>query len=64
MIELTPQQQQFIDTQIALGIFKEPADVVGTALELFVSANASTIKFAQQSRRSSEATTNYWTSKT
>ena len=34
MIELTPQQQQFIDTQIAMGIFKEPADVVGTALEL------------------------------
>jgi putative addiction module CopG family antidote len=34
MIELTPQQQQFVDSQVALGVFKEPAEVVGVALEL------------------------------
>jgi putative addiction module CopG family antidote len=35
MIELTPQQQQFIDAQVAAGIFKEPTEVVGAALDLF-----------------------------
>jgi putative addiction module CopG family antidote len=34
MIELTPQQQQFVDAQVASGIFKEPAEVVGEALTL------------------------------
>jgi putative addiction module CopG family antidote len=34
MIELTPQQQQFVDSQLALGIYKEPAEVVGFALTL------------------------------
>ncbi|HEY4234233.1 MAG TPA: type II toxin-antitoxin system ParD family antitoxin [Lacipirellulaceae bacterium] len=34
MIELTPEQQQFIDAQIATGVFKAPAEVVGVALEL------------------------------
>jgi putative addiction module CopG family antidote len=34
MIELTPQQQQFVDSQIASGVFKEPAEVVGVALTL------------------------------
>jgi putative addiction module CopG family antidote len=34
MIELTPQQQQFIDAQIAAGVFKEPTEVVGVALAL------------------------------
>jgi antitoxin ParD1/3/4 len=34
MIELTPQQQQFIDAQIATGVFKEPAEVIGVALDL------------------------------
>jgi putative addiction module CopG family antidote len=34
MIELTPQQQQFVDSQIAAGIFAEPAEVVGVALAL------------------------------
>lgn len=34
MIELTPQQQQFVDAQIASGTFKEPAEVVGVALSL------------------------------
>jgi Arc/MetJ-type ribon-helix-helix transcriptional regulator len=34
MIELTPQQQQFVDAQVATGAFKEPAEVVGVALEL------------------------------
>jgi putative addiction module CopG family antidote len=34
MIELTPQQQQFVDSQIAAGVFKEPAEVVGVALTL------------------------------
>lgn len=34
MIELTPQQQQFIDAQIASGVFREPAEVVDEALSL------------------------------
>ena len=34
MIELTPQQQQFVDALVALGTFKEPAEVVGVALSL------------------------------
>jgi putative addiction module CopG family antidote len=34
MIELTPEQQQFIDTQVAAGVFREPAEVVGAALDL------------------------------
>jgi putative addiction module CopG family antidote len=34
MIELTPSQQQFVESQIALGTFKEPAEVVGAALSL------------------------------
>jgi antitoxin ParD1/3/4 len=34
MIELTPQQQQFVDAQVAAGLFKEPTEVVGVALEL------------------------------
>jgi plasmid stabilization system protein ParE len=27
MSELTPQQQQFVDAQVASGIFKEPTEV-------------------------------------
>jgi putative addiction module CopG family antidote len=34
MIELTLQQQQFVDAQVSAGIFKQPAEVVGAALEL------------------------------
>ena len=34
MIELTPMQQEFVDAQVARGIFKEPAEVVGVALDL------------------------------
>ena len=34
MIELTPHQQQFVDSKIAAGIFTEPAEVVGLALAL------------------------------
>ncbi len=34
MIQLSPQQQQFVDAQVASGIFKEPAEVVGVALAL------------------------------
>jgi putative addiction module CopG family antidote len=34
MIELTPQQQQFVDAQVASGVFKEPAEVVSVALTL------------------------------
>ena len=34
MIELTPQQQQFVDAQVATGVFKEPAEVVRVALDL------------------------------
>lgn len=34
MIELTPQQQAFIRQQIELGEYRDPAEVVGAALEL------------------------------
>ena len=34
MIELTPQQQQFVEAQVAAGNFSEPAEVVQAALEL------------------------------
>lgn len=34
MLELTPQQQQFVDSQVAAGIFQEPSEVVGAALAL------------------------------
>jgi putative addiction module CopG family antidote len=34
MIQLTPQQQQFVDAQVAAGVFKEPAEVIGVALDL------------------------------
>jgi putative addiction module CopG family antidote len=36
MIELTPQQQQFIDAQVSSGVFKRPAEVVGAALDLLL----------------------------
>jgi putative addiction module CopG family antidote len=34
MLELTPQQHQFIDAQAATGMFREPTEVVGAALAL------------------------------
>ena len=34
VIELTPPQQEFIAAQVAAGFFKEPAEVVGAALDL------------------------------
>jgi putative addiction module CopG family antidote len=34
MLELTPQQLQFIDAQVASGMFREPSEVVGAALSL------------------------------
>jgi len=34
MIELTPEQQQYVDAQVATGLFERPADVVQSALEL------------------------------
>lgn len=34
MIELTPQQQQFVDAQVAAGAFREPSEVVCAALDL------------------------------
>ena len=34
MLELTPQQQQFVDAQVATGMFREPSEVVGAALTL------------------------------
>ena len=34
MIELTHQQQQFVDAQVSAGVFNKPAEVVGAALEL------------------------------
>lgn len=34
MIQLTTQQQRFVDGQVSAGVFNQPADVVGAALEL------------------------------
>ena len=34
MLELTPQQQQFVDAQVAAGNFSKPAEVVQAALDL------------------------------
>lgn len=34
MIELTPQQQQYVDAQVSAGVFNKPAEVVGAALDL------------------------------
>lgn len=34
MIQLTPQQQEFVDAQVATGAYREPAEVVGIALTL------------------------------
>jgi putative addiction module CopG family antidote len=34
MIDLTPQQLEFIEAQVSAGIFKKPAEVVGAAIEL------------------------------
>jgi antitoxin ParD1/3/4 len=34
MIELTPQQQQFVEAQVATGAFKEPSEVISVALAL------------------------------
>ena len=34
MLELTPQQQQFVDAQVAAGNFSEPAEVVQAGLDL------------------------------
>jgi Arc/MetJ-type ribon-helix-helix transcriptional regulator len=34
MLELTPENQQFIDAQVAIGAFKDPADVIQAGLEL------------------------------
>ena len=34
MIELTPQQQQYVDAQVATGTYKGPAEVVQAALDL------------------------------
>jgi putative addiction module CopG family antidote len=36
MLELTPQQQQFVDAQVATGLFREPSEVVGAALSLLI----------------------------
>ena len=34
MIQLTPSQQDFIDSQVATGAFRDPGEVVQAALEL------------------------------
>ena len=34
MIELTPQQQQYVEAQVATGTYKEPAEVVQAAFDL------------------------------
>lgn len=58
MIELTPQQQQFVDAQVSAGIFSQPADVVGAALELLRERQCEyrqlTVALAQVERREFE----------
>lgn len=34
MIELTPEQKQFVDAQMATGAFKDPSEVVQAGFEL------------------------------
>ena len=34
MIELTPEQQRFVDAQVATGFYKAPEEVVEEALQL------------------------------
>ncbi len=34
MLELTPDQQQFVNAQVALGGYKDPAEVVQAGIEL------------------------------
>lgn len=34
MIELTPEQQQFVEAQVASGGFKDPAEVVRAGIDL------------------------------
>jgi len=34
MLELTPQQQEFVDAQVATGMFRGPGEVVSAALSL------------------------------
>lgn len=34
MIELTPSQQNFVDAQVATGVFRDPSEVLQAALEL------------------------------
>ena len=34
MINLTPQHQAFVDSQIATGLFREPAEVIAAGLDL------------------------------
>jgi len=34
MIQLTPQQQQFVEAQVASGLFREPTEVVDVAFDL------------------------------
>lgn len=44
MIELTPQQQQFVEAQISAGIFKKPDEVVGAALEMLQKRQAEYVR--------------------
>jgi putative addiction module CopG family antidote len=34
MIELSPQQTQFVDAQVSAGVFTKPGEVVGAALDI------------------------------
>lgn len=37
MIELTPSQQDFVEAQVATGVFRDPGEVLQAALELLSS---------------------------
>jgi len=40
MIELTPEQNQFVETQIATGNFKDPSEVIQAGIELLRKTSA------------------------
>lgn len=46
MIELTPSQQDFVDAQVATGVFRDPSEVLQAALELLGSRQQEYAKLA------------------
>jgi putative addiction module CopG family antidote len=46
VIELTPSQQDFVDAQVATGVFRDPSEVLQAALELLGSRQQEYAKLA------------------